>query len=446
MEHKSLAFGAAGAAQLGELGHGFDPVGDEGQMLGSGVREDLGDAFLGFAHGELEGVRIGACGADGKEIAVEAVHDHAQALGAQRRLGLQDEPAVLKIRRLADFNLQIARRNLVFFQHAGKESGHVEGEDIRAGNIHADGQRTDAAVEPFADGLEDLFPDVLVKPRDEAVLFDHVHEGGRSQQAQLRIVPADERFAADDLAVEQVAARLQIEAEFTVVDGLLHLLHDSLTALALAGGSLGNAPGQPVELVQNRFDASALEKKILLLHGGHDVHMEIQQEQIHFPHGDIPRQLINQVVKDGEDDAGDGGIEGELNAAQKRFNAAERGVDGAEADVGNAHDQTEERTQQTDTGQRAGDLQACALPAVQRERILVDDGVHIADDFAPAVLAVGLVHVFLEKPAKLRIAEQLRGLLQNEPGIIGTGAGNAADALACVLNKVIFKKKIAMDF
>ena len=138
----------------------------------------------------------------------------AQAAQALRRLRHVVDAAAFR-----HFQLQQAGRNGVALQAAQHEVRQVRLAQLARRNIHGDRHQGQARRAPLrqlaAGGI-----DAPVAQRDDGVsLLGQADEGVRVDQAMARMVPAQQRFQADQAQLRRIELALVVEAEFAVDDG-----------------------------------------------------------------------------------------------------------------------------------------------------------------------------------------------------------------------------------
>ena len=337
-----------------------------------------------------------------------------------------------------NINVQIFRRDTIFLQHSREEFCHINGQNISLGHVDRNRHWTDTLVDPHPDGLAHFLPDILVQLRDIAVAFQYRDEHCGRNDAQYRVVPAHQRLGTDDLAGVQLIPRLQEEGELVLAQAVQDLRHqyalvETCTLHRLAAqNAVARIPGQALQQFQDlpHFAAAAVAR--LLVGGGNDRLVELFQKQPGLTIHDSAQDIVCDVEEDRQDHACNRGIECRVDAGQNGLHAAQRGFHRDEADAPQAQQQTHEGAKDAQTGQGAGQLCDDAFPCVQRQHVLVEHFVKIADDLPGLTLMLYFFTIFLKQSVQRLLLEKAFDLQGSDPCGAAFGLRRLADAFLAV--------------
>ena len=140
-----------------------------------------------------------------------------------------DERGVERERRLRDLEAQQLGGYGVGFYEAGDALVEIVLQHVDARDVHRDGQRLLPFVEPAAQQLAHLLPDVLVQLVDEPVALEHGHERVRRDHGVLLgAAPAHEGLGARHGAGLVVVLGLQPHLELPFGQRVVHVADDAL--------------------------------------------------------------------------------------------------------------------------------------------------------------------------------------------------------------------------
>ena len=199
-----------------------------------------------------------------------------------------------------------------------------------------------------------------------------------------------------------------------------------------AQNAVARISGQALQQFQDlpHFAAAAVAR--LLVGGGNDRLVEFFQKQPGLTIHDRAQDIVCDVEEDRQNHACNRGVECRVDAGQNGLHAAQCGFHRDEADAPQAQQQTHEGAKDAQTGQGAGQLRDDAFPCVQRQHVLVEHFVKIADDLPGLTLMLHFFTIFLKQSVQRLLLKKAIDLQGRDPCGAAFGLRRLADAFLAV--------------
>ena len=204
---------------------------------------------------------------------------------------------------LGKFQVQARGRQAGVAQALGHHVGQVAAAQLARRHVDRDEQRLHrfAVPAPACGGRTGRAQHARSDDFDQAALFGHVDEDRGRHHAQLRMLPAQQRFGTDDAAVGHAEHRLVHQAEFAALPGAAQLL---LHAHAALDGLVHRAAVEPVTVLARHLGLVHRDVAVLHQRGGAGRILGEQgdadgraQEHLAVLHHDRTAQFRHQLLR-----------------------------------------------------------------------------------------------------------------------------------------------------
>lgn len=197
---------------------------------------------------ELDGIeRQGTQGVQRRVAGAEVIHGKGETVLLKAVHGSLEDFFIFKKGALRELQFQQMPGQSVFVGQGPQFVAEAVVVEVHARDIDGHGQGTVALVQPGAQQLAGLLPDVFVQLDDEAVAFEKGHKTARRDQAPFRMSPAGQGFGSHNAPAEYFHLGLEVGYELAFGQGRVHLVLDEefvqhpVAQLVVIKGIVGHA-------------------------------------------------------------------------------------------------------------------------------------------------------------------------------------------------------------